>query len=168
MDCSPPGPSIHGILQARILEWVAIPLCQLLSSFFHYFVIFLSSHIFHSLSFFLFYSFFPIYSSLSFFFILLVYNFSYFSLPLLSLSLSPFLSPPLSLSFLHSFPLLSYFPLSCSVTLKQVILFFPVYYTSFPLPYLFPSPPQLFHFFSASLRIKNKTYMFKQKMKKTK
>ena len=24
MDCSPPGPSIHGILQARILEWVAI------------------------------------------------------------------------------------------------------------------------------------------------
>ena len=24
-DCSPPGSSIHGILQARILEWVAIP-----------------------------------------------------------------------------------------------------------------------------------------------
>ena len=24
MDCSPPGPSVHGILQARILEWVAI------------------------------------------------------------------------------------------------------------------------------------------------
>ena len=24
VDCSPPGPSIHGILQARILEWVAI------------------------------------------------------------------------------------------------------------------------------------------------
>ena len=24
MDCSPPGPSIHGILQARVLEWVAI------------------------------------------------------------------------------------------------------------------------------------------------
>ena len=23
-DCSPPGPSVHGILQARILEWVAI------------------------------------------------------------------------------------------------------------------------------------------------
>ena len=23
MDCSPPGSSIHGILQARILEWVA-------------------------------------------------------------------------------------------------------------------------------------------------
>ena len=23
MDCSPPGPSLHGILQARILEWVA-------------------------------------------------------------------------------------------------------------------------------------------------
>ena len=25
MDCSPPGSSGHGILQARILEWVAIP-----------------------------------------------------------------------------------------------------------------------------------------------
>ena len=25
MDCSPPGSSIHGILQARILEWVAFP-----------------------------------------------------------------------------------------------------------------------------------------------
>ena len=24
MDCSPPGSSIHGILQARILEWVAV------------------------------------------------------------------------------------------------------------------------------------------------
>jgi len=25
MVCSPPGSSIHGILQARILEWVGIP-----------------------------------------------------------------------------------------------------------------------------------------------
>ena len=25
MDCSPPGSSAYGILQARILEWVAIP-----------------------------------------------------------------------------------------------------------------------------------------------
>ena len=25
MDCSQPGSSVHGILQARILEWVAIP-----------------------------------------------------------------------------------------------------------------------------------------------
>ena len=25
MDCSPPGSSVHGIIQARILEWVAIP-----------------------------------------------------------------------------------------------------------------------------------------------
>ena len=25
MDCSPPGSSVRGILQARILEWVAIP-----------------------------------------------------------------------------------------------------------------------------------------------
>ena len=28
MDCSPPGSSIHGILQARIREWVAIPLSR--------------------------------------------------------------------------------------------------------------------------------------------
>ena len=25
MDCSPPGSSVHGLLQARILEWVAVP-----------------------------------------------------------------------------------------------------------------------------------------------
>ena len=25
MDCSPPGSFVHGILQARILEWVAMP-----------------------------------------------------------------------------------------------------------------------------------------------
>ena len=25
MNCSPPGSSVHGILQARILEWVAMP-----------------------------------------------------------------------------------------------------------------------------------------------
>ena len=25
MDCGPPGSSVHGILQARVLEWVAIP-----------------------------------------------------------------------------------------------------------------------------------------------
>ena len=29
MDCSPSGSSIHGILQARILEWVAIPFSRL-------------------------------------------------------------------------------------------------------------------------------------------
>ena len=36
MDCSPPGSSVHGILQAKVLEWVAIsfsrrssrPLCR--------------------------------------------------------------------------------------------------------------------------------------------
>ena len=28
MDFSPPGSSIHGILQARILEWVAMPSLQ--------------------------------------------------------------------------------------------------------------------------------------------
>ena len=25
MDCSPPGSSVHGLLQARILKWLAIP-----------------------------------------------------------------------------------------------------------------------------------------------
>ena len=33
MDCSPPGSSIHGIFQARVLEWGAI-LEKLLSIFF--------------------------------------------------------------------------------------------------------------------------------------
>ena len=28
VDCSPPGPSVHGILQARILEWVAVSLSR--------------------------------------------------------------------------------------------------------------------------------------------
>ena len=28
MDCSPPGSSVHGISQARILEWVAILFCR--------------------------------------------------------------------------------------------------------------------------------------------
>ena len=25
MDCSPPGSSVHGIFQARVLEWVPLP-----------------------------------------------------------------------------------------------------------------------------------------------
>ena len=29
MDCSPPGPSIHGIFQARVLEWGAIAFSDL-------------------------------------------------------------------------------------------------------------------------------------------
>ena len=31
MDCSPPGSSVHGILQARILEWAAIPFSRVSS-----------------------------------------------------------------------------------------------------------------------------------------
>ena len=31
MDCSPPGSSVHGILQARILEWVAMPFSRVSS-----------------------------------------------------------------------------------------------------------------------------------------
>ena len=30
MDCSPPGPSVHGIFQARVLEWVAIAVSNLM------------------------------------------------------------------------------------------------------------------------------------------
>ena len=29
MDCSPSGSSVHGIFQARVLEWVAIAFSQL-------------------------------------------------------------------------------------------------------------------------------------------
>ena len=32
MDCSLPGSSVHGILQARILEWGAIPFSSLAHS----------------------------------------------------------------------------------------------------------------------------------------
>ena len=28
MDCSPPGSSVHGLLQARILKWVVIPISR--------------------------------------------------------------------------------------------------------------------------------------------
>ena len=40
MDCSPPGSSVHGIFQARILEWGAITksrtrLCDFTFTFFH-------------------------------------------------------------------------------------------------------------------------------------
>ena len=30
MDCSPPGSSVLGLLQARILEWVAVPFSEVL------------------------------------------------------------------------------------------------------------------------------------------
>ena len=28
MDCSPPGSSVHGIFQARVVEWVAVAFCD--------------------------------------------------------------------------------------------------------------------------------------------
>ena len=31
MDCSPPGSCIHGIFQARVLEWVAIAFSEVYS-----------------------------------------------------------------------------------------------------------------------------------------
>ena len=33
MDCNPPGSSVHGIFQARVLEWVAIAFSALQYSF---------------------------------------------------------------------------------------------------------------------------------------
>jgi len=33
MDCSPPGSSIHGIFQARVLEWDAIAFCVWLAKY---------------------------------------------------------------------------------------------------------------------------------------
>ena len=36
MDCSSPGSSVHGIFQARILEWVAIPFPRGSSRFLHW------------------------------------------------------------------------------------------------------------------------------------
>ena len=35
MDCNPPGSSVHGILQATILEWVAVPFFRLSSGYIH-------------------------------------------------------------------------------------------------------------------------------------
>jgi len=32
MDCSPPGSSVHGIFQARVLEWVAIAFSDIIYS----------------------------------------------------------------------------------------------------------------------------------------
>ena len=31
MDCSLPGSSVHGIFQARVLEWVAIPFSRIMN-----------------------------------------------------------------------------------------------------------------------------------------
>jgi len=31
MDCSPPGSSVHGIFQARVLEWVVIAFSKLMT-----------------------------------------------------------------------------------------------------------------------------------------
>ena len=36
MDCSPPGSSIHGIFQARILEWAAIALASPVINIIHH------------------------------------------------------------------------------------------------------------------------------------
>ena len=43
MDCIPPGSSVHGILQAKVMEWVAIAFSEYLSISI-YIHIFLSTH----------------------------------------------------------------------------------------------------------------------------
>ena len=39
MDCSLPGPSIHGIFQARVLEWGAIAFSEILTSYLFYIIV---------------------------------------------------------------------------------------------------------------------------------
>ena len=51
MDCSPPGSSVHGILQARILEWVAISFFRSLLKFLSIEWVMLSNHLILCLSF---------------------------------------------------------------------------------------------------------------------
>ena len=46
MDCSPPGSSIQGIFQARVLEWGAIAFSFLNIQFFKVFIIFQLLHVF--------------------------------------------------------------------------------------------------------------------------
>jgi len=41
MDCSPPGSSIHGIFQVRVLEWVSIAFSEIMASFFKCHIYFL-------------------------------------------------------------------------------------------------------------------------------
>ena len=40
MDCSPPGSSVHGIFQARVLEWGAIAFSDFCYSLLRFFIIF--------------------------------------------------------------------------------------------------------------------------------
>ena len=49
LDCSPPGSSIHGILQARVLEWVAIAFSKSLLTFMSIELPMLSNHLLCSL-----------------------------------------------------------------------------------------------------------------------
>ena len=37
MDCSPPGSSVHGISQARVLEWGAIAFSELINNLYELF-----------------------------------------------------------------------------------------------------------------------------------
>ena len=44
MDCSPPGSSVHGIFQARVLEWVSLPSPYSTRLCFIYLIIFIYIH----------------------------------------------------------------------------------------------------------------------------
>ena len=48
MDCILPGSSVHGISQARILEWVAIPFSFLFDYFILYILILISEVLFYN------------------------------------------------------------------------------------------------------------------------
>ena len=48
VDCSPPGSSVHGILQARLLEWVAISFSRIYMSNLHISYMRISSFYFFS------------------------------------------------------------------------------------------------------------------------
>ena len=38
MDCSPPGSSVHGIFQARVLEWGAIAFSEIQNNLLQFYV----------------------------------------------------------------------------------------------------------------------------------
>ena len=46
LDCSPPGSSVHGIFQARVLEWVAIAFSGVSASKWQMVIFILCKHVF--------------------------------------------------------------------------------------------------------------------------
>ena len=52
MDCSLPGSSVHGIFQARVLEWGAIAFSALMANDVQYLYILYIDELFHSFGYF--------------------------------------------------------------------------------------------------------------------